>query len=57
MITSFLREKIRKRKNCKADVKLINNSDRNFFFNLSFGRYFGHGILLVTINIKDFEFC
>ena len=54
MITSFLREKIIKRKD-KADIEFSNNSDRKFSGNISFGICFGCSVLLVTIDIKDFE--
>ena len=56
MITSFLRESFRKEKEHKADVKFIDNSVRIFSRNISFSRCFGHGGLLVTVGIKDFEF-
>ena len=54
MITSFLREKIIKRKD-KADIEFSNYSDRKFSGNISFGICFGCSVLLVTIDIKDFE--
>ena len=50
MITSFLREKIIKRKD-KADIEFSNNSDRKFSGNISFGICFGCSVLLVTIDI------
>ena len=58
MITSFLREKTIKRKDYKtADVEFINKSDRKFSGSISFSRSFGHGVLLVTIDIDAFEIC
>lgn len=48
MITSFLREKNQRNKH-DADVKFVNKTDRKFNGSISFGRCFGHGVLLVTI--------
>ena len=55
MITPFLREKTRRNKH-KADVKFVNKTNRKFSGSISFGRCFGYSVLLVTIDIENFEF-
>ena len=59
MITSFLSAKICKNKKYKnkADFEFINNSDRKCTGNISFIMCFGHGALLVTVDIENFAFC
>ena len=59
MIISFLSGKICKNKKYKykADVEFINNSDRKCTGSTSFRRCFGHGVLLVNLDIENFGFC
>ena len=57
MIISYLKGKVCKRNNgLKSDVVFINNSNKKFTGNISFGRCFGIGVLLVTIDIDNFDF-
>ena len=57
MIISYLKGKICKRNNgLKSDATLINNSDKKFAGNISFGRCFEHCVLLVATDIDNFDF-
>ena len=57
MIISYLREKILCKKRGRAKhVKFINNTDKKIKGSIVFSRYFGHGALLITVDLKDFEF-
>ena len=58
MIISYLREKrLCKKKDRAKHAKFINNTDKKSRTVLSvFSICFGHGVLLITIDLKDFEF-
>ena len=57
MIISYLKGNICKRdNNLKSDIVFINNSNKKFTGNISFGRCFAHSVLLVTIDIDNFNF-
>ena len=51
MIISYLKRKISN----KASVKVINKTKKQFKGKITFRRCYGHGILLVTIDLKGFE--
>ena len=60
MIILFLRGKISgktrtREKSHKASITFINNSGKKLSSNISFSRCFGHGVLLVTIDLNNFE--
>ena len=52
MLISFLRRKIFN----KATVKFINKSKKQFKGKITFSRCYGHGVLLVRIDLEGFEF-
>ena len=52
MIISFLRRKIFN----KTTVKFITKSKKQFKGKIAFSRYYGHGVLLVRIDLEGFKF-
>ena len=58
MIISYLKEKICRREDrCRAkNVKFINKSGKKIEGEFIFSRCYGHGVLLLKIDLKGFEF-
>ena len=52
---SFLRKKICRTAN-RANVKFFNNSKKKLKGKITFSRCYGHGVLLVTLDLEGFEF-